>query len=605
MRRFTAFIYLFIILLSSPAVAKGQFIKKAGEMLQTAFEENATDSTTLSAEEKARMDSIRLHELTLQIQEMKLNELALRSELDNALGKNQREDSLRRAEQLLRIDSLRKVTPGVPVVVDEDTLFLIYAAKGGYSPIDRAEMISEAVAKIGKNRRLRRDTIHTLVNNNYIDIMYGDRMIMSVTEQDAMWQGTSQEDLAERYGRILGNKIEYLKNENSFWQIIRRGVLFILVLFLQFLMVKLINWLFQKLRRKIVVFKENKLKPVVVRDYELLNTHRLGEVLIWLSNILRYILLLTLLVFTVPILFAIFPKTENLALKIFFYIIDPIRMVIKSVVEYIPNLFIIAVIWYCVKYIVRGLRYISEEIERGNLKINGFYQEWAQPTFNIIRFLLYAFMIAMIYPYLPGAESGVFQGISVFVGLIVSLGSSSVISNFIAGFVITYMRPFKTGDFIKVKDTIGTVIVKTPFVTRLRTIKNEVVTIPNSFIMSSDTVNYSASAREYGLIIHTTMTMCYDVPWRLVHELLIKSALQTEGVLAQPKPFVLEMELNDFYMSYQLNAYIKKASDMPDITSALLEHIQDNFKEAGIDLVATHFYDHRADSLPRYHKHEE
>lgn len=605
MRRFTAFIYLFIILLSSPAVANGQFIKKAGEMLQTAFEENAADSTTLSAEEKARMDSIRLHELTLQIQEMKLNELALRSELDNALGKNQREDSLRRAEQLLRIDSLRKVTPGVPVVVDEDTLFLIYAAKGGYSPIDRAEMISEAVAKIGKNRRLRRDTIHTLVNNNYIDIMYGDRMIMSVTEQDAMWQGTSQEDLAERYGRILGNKIEYLKNENSFWQIIRRGVLFILVLFLQFLMVKLINWLFQKLRRRIVVFKENKLKPVVVRDYELLNTHRLGEVLIWLSNILRYILLLTLLVFTVPILFAIFPKTENLALKIFFYIIDPIRMVIKSVVEYIPNLFIIAVIWYCVKYIVRGLRYISEEIERGNLKINGFYQEWAQPTFNIIRFLLYAFMIAMIYPYLPGAESGVFQGISVFVGLIVSLGSSSVISNFIAGFVITYMRPFKTGDFIKVKDTIGTVIVKTPFVTRLRTIKNEVVTIPNSFIMSSDTVNYSASAREYGLIIHTTMTMCYDVPWRLVHELLIKSALQTEGVLAQPKPFVLEMELNDFYMSYQLNAYIKKASDMPDITSALLEHIQDNFKEAGIDLVATHFYDHRADSLPRYHKHEE
>ena len=277
-------------------------------MLQTAFEENATDSTTLSVEEKARMDSIRLHELTLQIQEMKLNELALRSELDNALGKNQREDSLRRAEQLLRIDSLRKVTPGVPVVVDEDTLFLIYAAKGGYSPIDRAEMISEAVAKIGKNRRLRRDTIHTLVNNNYIDIMYGDRMIMSVTEQDAMWQGTSQEDLAERYGRILGNKIEYLKNENSFWQIIRRGVLFILVLFLQFLMVKLINWLFQKLRRRIVVFKENKLKPVVVRDYELLNTHRLGEVLIWLSNILRYILLLTLLVFTVPILFAILKR---------------------------------------------------------------------------------------------------------------------------------------------------------------------------------------------------------------------------------------------------------------------------------------------------------
>ncbi|MDE5887828.1 MAG: mechanosensitive ion channel family protein [Muribaculaceae bacterium] len=605
MRRFTPFLFLFIIMIACPPIAEGQFIKRAGEMLQTAFEENAADTAALSADERAKLDSIRLHELTLQIQEMKLNEMALRSELDDARGKHHKEDSLKRAEQLHRIDSLRKVTPGVPVVVNEDTLFLLYAAKGGYSPIDRAEMISEAVSKIGNNHRLRKDSIHTLVNDNYIDIMYGDRMIMTVTEQDALWQGTTQEDLAERYGRILSNKIEYMRNENSFWQIIRRGVLFILVLFMQFLMVKLINWLFRKLRRKIVDFRENKLKPVVVRDYELLNTHRLGELLIWLSNILRYLLLLILLVFTVPILFSIFPQTENLALKIFFYIIDPIRMVVKSVVEYVPNLFIIAVIWYCVKYIVKGLRYISEEIERGNLKINGFYPEWAHPTFNIIRFLLYAFMIAMIYPYLPGAESGVFQGISVFVGLIVSLGSSTVISNFIAGFVITYMRPFKTGDFIKVKDTIGTVIEKTPFVTRLRTIKNEVVTIPNSFIMSSDTVNYSASAREYGLIIHTTMTMCYDVPWRLVHELLIKSALQTEGVLSQPRPFVLEMELNDFYMSYQLNAYIKKASDMPDITSALLEHIQDNFKDAGIDLVATHFYDHRADSLPRYHKHEE
>ncbi len=595
-KSFSLFLVLFLAV-CAPVVAEGQFIKKAGEMIQTAFEENradtAADGHTLTAAERAKEDSIRLHELTLQVQEMKLNEIALRNELDNARNENHKADSLRRAQQILRIDSLRKVTPGVPVVVGEDTLFLLYAAKGGYSPLDRAEMISTAIEKIGKDRRLRRDSVHTLANDTYIDIMYGDKMIMSVTEQDALWQGTSQEELAQHYVRLFTHKIDYLKNENSFWQIVRRAVLFVLVLAMQFLLVKLINFLFAKLRRKIVEFKEQKLKPLVVKDYELLNTHRLGELLLWASNILRYMLLLLLLIFTVPILFAIFPQTENLALKIFFYIIDPVRMVVKGIVEYIPNLFIIAVIWYCVKYIVKGLHYISREIEDEKLKINGFYPEWALPTFNIIRFLLYAFMIAMIYPYLPGAESGVFQGISVFVGLIVSLGSSTVISNFIAGFVITYMRPFKTGDFIKVKETVGTVIEKTPFVTRLRTIKNEVVTIPNSFIMSSDTVNYSASARKYGLIIHTTMTMCYDVPWRQVHDLLIKSALETRGVIPEPKPFVLEMELNDYYMSYQLNAYIKDASEMPEIMSDLHENIQDNFKEAGIDMVATHFYDHR------------
>ena len=175
-------------------------------------------------------------------------------------------------------------------------------------------------------------------------------------------------------------------------------------------------------------------------------------------------------------------------------------------------------------------------------------------------------------------------------GLIVSLGSSTVIANFIAGFVITYMRPFKTGDFIKVKDTVGNVIEKTPFVTRLRTIKNEVVTIPNSFIMTSDTVNYSASARRYGLIIHTMLTMGYETPWREVHRLLIEAAMATPGVLRHPRPFVLETELNDNYMCYQINAYIDDADSLPQITSELHQNIQDYFHEAGIELVAPHYF---------------
>ena len=156
---------------------------------------------------------------------------------------------------------------------------------------------------------------------------------------------------------------------------------------------------------------------------------------------------------------------------------------------------------------VRLLRYLAMEIEEGRLQINGFYNDWAMPTYHIVRFLLYAFMIAMIYPYLPGSNSGVFQGISVFVGLIVSLGSTAVIGNIIAGLVITYMRPFKLGDFIKLNDTSGNVIEKTPLVTRIRTHKNEVVTIPNSFMMSSHTINYSSSAKEHGLIIHSEVTI--------------------------------------------------------------------------------------------------
>lgn len=588
------FIILLVVSFLTPRDAESQILKKAGELFLPNQSNNHTDSlfnTTATNHDgnEEKSDSVRLIELMLELEEMKLNEILLKSKLEEN-SQNLVQDSLKKAAQIHRIDSLRAVTPGVPVVVEGDTLFKIYAARGGHSAVDRAQTTIETIEKIGKDRSLRRDSVYLLDNDTYLDIMYGEKVIISVTENDALWHSTTPSLLANTWLPIIRDKITLLKEENSFWQILKRAALFVLVIVFQYLMLKLINFLFKKLRREIIWLKVHKLKPLVIKDYELLNTDYLCRILMVLCRFLRYAVLLFFFVITIPILFSIFPQTESLAMKIFYYIIDPIKMVVKAIIEYIPNLFIIAIIWYCVRYIVKGLRYISDEIKTEKLKIHGFYSDWAEPTFNIIRFLLYAFMIAMIYPYLPGAESGVFQGISVFVGLIVSLGSSSVISNFIAGFVITYMRPFKTGDFIKVNDTVGNVIEKSPFITRIRTIKNEIVTIPNSFITTSDTVNYSASARQYGLIIHTMFTMGYDVPWRTVHRLLIESAIKTNGILEHPTPFVLETELNDNYMCYQINAYIKQADDMPYIMSDMLQNIQDAFNEAGIELFAPHHF---------------
>ncbi len=591
MRRYSVSLITLLITLLLPISSGAQIIKRAGEVIQSAIEDARTDSLSASGEQVA--DSVRLHEMELQLHELKLNEIVLRASLADALNRNSIADSIKQAEQRRRIDSLRAVTPGVPVVVEGDTLYTIYAARGGYSAVDRALTTVSALMKAGKDRRIRRDSVYILDNENYVDIMYGDKVIATFTDQDALWEGATQLELAQENLPLIAAKISHLQEENSFWQYVKRAGLFVLVLTLQCLLFKLVNYLFRRLRRRIISVGRSRLKPLVVKDYELLNTRRLCRILGYAANFVRIIVLLTLLIFTVPILFAIFPATENLALRIFSYIVDPIVMVIKAIFDYIPNLFIIIVIWTCVRYIVKGLRYIAGEIQSEKLKISGFYPDWAEPTFNIIRFLLYAFMIAMIYPYLPGSESGVFQGISVFVGLIVSLGSSTVISNFIAGFVITYMRPFKVGDFIKVKDTTGNVIEKTPFVTRLRTIKNEIITIPNSFIMSGDTVNYSASARTYGLIIHTMLTMGYETPWRKVHRLLIDSALATPGVINNPQPFVLETQLNDNYMCYQINAYITDADAMPQITSDLLQNIQDRFRDAGIELVAPHYFSTR------------
>ena len=498
-------------------------------------------------------------------------------------------DSLKLAKQRLRIDSLRRVTPGVPVVVEGDTLYYLFAKRGGHTPQQRAEMNAAAITELGKRFNLQPDSVYTESSDIVTDLMYGNKVLASFIDQDGLWEGCSRDQLAAAKRKVIVDKLKVMKDEHSLWQLGKRILYFILVIIGQYLLFKLTTWLFNKLKVRIQRLKDTKLKPISIQEYELLDTQKQVNLLVFLANLLRYAVMLLQLILTVPLLFSIFPQTKDLAYKLFSYIWDPIKSIFLGIVEYVPNLFTIFVIWLAVKYLVRLVHYLASEIQSERLKIGGFYADWAMPTFHIVRFLLYAFMIAMIYPYLPGSKSGVFQGISVFVGLIVSLGSSTVIGNIIAGLVITYMRPFKLGDRIKLNDTTGNVIEKTPLVTRIRTPKNEVVTIPNSFIMSSHTVNFSQSARDYGLIIHSEVSVGYDIPWRKTHQLLVEAALNTPGVVDDPRPFVLETSLQDYYPVYQVNAYIKDANQLAQVYSDLHQNIQDRFNEEGIEIMSPHY----------------
>ena len=534
-------------------------------------------------------DSVRMADMKKELEEARLSEANMRMEMEQMRLKAFAADSVKLAQQRARIDSLRQFTPGVPVVVEGDTLFYLYTKRGGYTPLQRAEMIDAAIMQLGKRFTLHPDSVYIESSDIVTDLMYGNKVIASFTDQDGLWEGRSREQLATDKRKIVVQKLKELKEEHSLWQLGKRILYFVLVLAGQYLLFWLTGWLFRKLKVRIQKLKDTRLKPISIQNYELLDTQRQVNLLIFLSNLLRYVIMLLQLLITVPLLFAIFPQTKGLAYQIFSYIWNPIKNILVGIVEFIPNLFAILIICFAVKYLVRLVHYLSREVEAGRLKFGGFYPDWAMPTYHIIRFLLYAFMIAMIYPYLPGAKNGVFQGISVFVGLIISLGSSTVIGNVIAGLVITYMRPFKLGDRIQLNDTTGNVIEKTPLVTRIKTPKNEVVTIPNSFIMSSHTVNYSASAREYGLIIHSEVTIGYDAPWRQVHQLLMEAALNTPGVIDDPRPFVLETSLSDWYPVYQINAYIREADKLAQIYSDLHQNIQDRFNEAGVEIMSPHY----------------
>jgi small-conductance mechanosensitive channel len=348
---------------------------------------------------------------------------------------------------------------------------------------------------------------------------------------------------------------------------------------------------FKKITVKVLAWGKRTLKPLTIKKIKLLSTQQILSVIQLFLRILKYLITIFQFFITLPIIFSLFPATQNLAATLFGYILNPLRRIFFGIVGYVPNLITVVIILWVTRYLLRALKFFAVQIERERLVINGFYADWAWPTFNILRVLVYAFTIVVIYPYLPGSGSPIFQGVSVFVGIIFSLGSSSAIGNLIAGFVITYMRPFKIGDRIQIQNNIGFVVEKTLMVVRIKTHKNEYVTYPNTMILSSGIINYNTSSDEdeEGLIIYADVTMNYAVPWPQVHQILIDAAMKTMSILQTPKPYVLQTALDDFYCRYQINAYTKDVGKVPRIYSNLFENLQTAFAEAGIDLTAPQY----------------
>ena len=357
----------------------------------------------------------------------------------------------------------------------------------------------------------------------------------------------------------------------------------------------LLSWLiwllFKFLSRKVIDSGSEKIKPLIVRKFKLLSAKQIVNAIVFGLKIFRYMVICFHLFLTVPIVFSLFPPTQRLATTIFGYIFNPIKNIGISIVKYIPNLFTIIVIIVVTRYVIKALKYLSIQITRGKLIIHGFYPDWAEPTYRILQVLLWAFTVAIAYPYLPGSDSKIFQGVSVFVGIIFTLGSSTAIGNLVAGLVITYMRPFKIGDRVQIKESTGFVVEKNLMVVRLKTHKNEYVTFPNLIILNSSIINYHTSSDEdaEGLILNTKVTFGYATPWQTVHEILINAALATSHILKKPKPFVLQTALDDFYAHYQINCYTKDVDMVPRIYAELYENIQNGFHEAGLDMTAPHY----------------
>jgi small-conductance mechanosensitive channel len=541
----------------------------------------------LEQKEQHKIDSL----VRMQLQAELLNASSSeKARLQKKIKDLSTKDSLKKAAQLANIEKLKQSSKGYPVVLYQDTILYIYTRTGSFTAKARAEAISQRIEKLYLNDFLHLDSLYLVTNESSIDLVYNDdNIILSVTDVDALWLNTSLTVLSEQYLVHVKTTISKYKSENLVTKWLKRiGQIAIIILCLS-LVIFLINKFFKRSKEYLKANQDTFLNGLTIKKFKVFSPEKHRQFAFQINKILRLMVIILLIYLSLPLIFSVFPETKIFTTTLLGWILSPAKKTLLGVLHFLPDLFTILVIYYITKWAIKAVHYFFMEIESGNITIHGFHKDWATPTFSILKFILYAFMVVIIFPYLPGSDSAAFQGVSVFLGVLFSLGSSSAITNLIAGLVITYMRPFKIGDRVKIGEVVGDVLEKTMLVTRIRTIKNEDITVPNATVLSSATINYSSNANDTGLIIHSTVTIGYDVPWKKMHLALIEAASRTDLILKEPKPFVLQTSLDDFYVSYQINGYTKHANKQAIIYSNLHQNIQDCCNEMGIEILSPHY----------------
>ncbi|WP_347357742.1 mechanosensitive ion channel family protein [Bdellovibrio sp.] len=329
-------------------------------------------------------------------------------------------------------------------------------------------------------------------------------------------------------------------------------------------------------------------KKLLVFDAKVINKTFMGI----LSLVTFFIRVSLIYLLGTAILLAI-PYTQSWSAQIIDFILTPLRWLGAGVVAVLPNLIFILVIGAVAHYLLKALKFIFDSLKDESIHINGFHADWAEPTYQLARILVFVIFMVVCFPYIPGSDSAAFKGLSVFLGVLISLGSSSAISNVMSGLVITYMRPFRLGDRVKIADIVGDVLEKNLLVTRIRTAQNLDVTVPNAMILSNHITNFSFQADSKGVSTSVNVTIGYDVPWDQVHNTLLAAAKRTPSVLEQPAPFVLQTSLNDFNVAYELNIWTSEPKALRQISSDLNRYIQEECAKAGIEIMSPHYISNR------------
>jgi len=494
------------------------------------------------------------------------------------------EDSLRKIHQLAEIEKIKYNTEGASVVLDNDTLFTIYANLAAYSNKERARSAQQRIQMLYEDPFFQADSLKIGNIFGVKTINYKSQVILAVDEIDALWVGTTSDSLAHFYKKKIADAVILAKKNHSFQTKLKQIGEICLILIVVFTLFKIIHILIGKLKNYLIHHNRWFAHGITIRNYQLIPKRILNVFVSRFVVLLKFFLYVLVVISSVTLALKVFPSTEIWARKAQDTILEPLQIFYQSLLAYIPKLIIILIIIIAVNWLLSIFKYFAQEIENENLKFQNFYPEWARPTYQIIRLLIIVLTLILIFPYLPGSDTTAFQGISVFLGILISIGSSSAIANAVAGIVITYMRPFKKNDWIKTGDVIGLVIEKNTLVTRLKTINNEDVSVPNSAILSGATINYSSIGKTDGLVITTEVQIDLEIDFHTVEKLLIRAANLTSGITNRLAPYVFYKKINDSTTTYEINAITFEPQNMYYIQSDLVKNVQKVFKENLIPL---------------------
>ncbi len=470
-----------------------------------------------------------------------------------------------------------------PVRVDGRVLFSLRGASS-LPASDRAAVVRARIVEAAADEKFDPAEIQVVEATDMTQILAGQRLFLRVFDADAELEQVGRHALALVHAdRIKATIVDWRAYRQP--ERVRAGIrtaaiaVGVLAIFLV---------VFLWTTRKLMTFLETRLKArdgIKVQSLQLIPGSQLWGTLAGLLHAIRVIVVLIATYVCVQTVMTEFPQTRAVGLQLGTWLVDPLLTMGSGFVEELPSLMFLLVLFFVVRFILKLLSMYFTAVGNGTIVLRNFEAPWATPTYRLIRFGVIAFGLVVAYPYIPGSGSEAFKGLSIFAGVLFSIGSSSFIANNVAGYALIYRRVFAVGDRVRIGDTVGEVLEMRLQVTRLRTFKNEEVIVPNSTILNSEVTNYSSLAKSRGLILHTTVGIGYETPWRQVEGMLLTAAERTSGFLKDPPPFVLQKSLGDFAVTYEINVFVGDANDMAGRYDALHQSILDVFNEYGVQIM--------------------